>query len=197
MQPSDGMILRPRFFEAFDSRPHPTATRIVRPVVSPHEGARLRELLAAKTAAALSVEEIRIEVEGNLWVLTPEAFRYFLPAFLRASLEFYAAVSVFASELVGALTEPARGDVVEALDRAAPHQGLNETTALLREQQLEWFDSGTPLAIFHERVDGLTPAEGAAVLAFFVALDEARGADFPFGELELAVVRHWSRYRGT
>jgi hypothetical protein len=189
-----------RFFDAFASRPRPMANQILRPAVG-HDGDRLRELLATKTSTELSAYEIRTEVEGNLWMLAPDAFRYFLPAFLYASLESYASVSVFVSELVGALTEPSRTDVLKALDQVAripPGLGLpDEMTELLRKQQLEWFDSGTPLAMFHERVDSLIPMEGAAVLTFFVALQEARGADFPFGELETAVDRYWSRYRAS
>lgn len=193
------MSLKSRFFDAFASRPRPLATQILRPEVG-HDGDRLRDFLATQTSTQLTPYEIRIEVEGNLWMLAPEAFWYFLPAFLNAALESYASVSVFVSELVGALTEPSRTDVVEALDRVAeipPGLGLpDNTTELLRKQQLEWFDSGTPLAIFHERVDSLTPTEGAAILAFFVALQEAHGEDFPFGELEIAVDRYWSHNRG-
>jgi hypothetical protein len=193
------MSLKLRFFDAFASRPRPLASQILRPAVS-HDGDRVRELLATKTSTELSVYEIRIEVEGNLWMLAPEAFRYFLPAFLHASLESYSSVSVFVSELVSALIEPSRTDVVEALDRAAripPGLGLPADMTELRKQQLEWFDSGTPTAIFHERVDSLTPTEGGAILAFFVALQEAHGADFPFGELEIAVDRYWARYRAS
>jgi hypothetical protein len=194
------MSTKSRFFDAFAARPRPLATQILRPAVS-HDGDRLRELLAMKTSTELTAYEIRTEVEGNLWMLGPEAFRYFLPAFLHASLESYTSISVFVSELIGALTEPSRADVVEALDRAAripSRLGLpDDTIELLRKQQLEWFDSGTPVAIFHERVDSLTPAEGSAILAFFVALQEAHGADFPFGELEIAVDRYWARYRAS
>lgn len=195
------MNLKSLFFNAFALRPRPPATRIIRPTVSSEESNRLRDLLAAKTPMELSVAEIRREIEGNLWMLTPEAFRHFLPAFLHVSLEFYESVSVFVSELVGSLTQPTRSDVVEAFDRAArlpPRLGLpDDMIELLREQQLEWFDSGTPIAIFHERVDSLTPVEGAAILAFFIALQDARGADFPFGELETSINRHWYRYRNS
>ncbi len=190
--------LKERFFNAFAERPRPLASQILRSAVN-YDGDRLRELLATNTSTELSVYDLRTEVEGNLWMLAPEAFRYFLPAFLYASLESYPSLSIFVSELVGALTEPSRTDVVEALDRATRlPSGLglpDDMTELLRKQQLEWFDSGTPLAIFHERFDSLTPAEGGAILDFFVALQEAHGADFPFGELEIAVDRYWVRYR--
>jgi hypothetical protein len=185
------------FFDAFASCPKPLATQILRSAVS-YDGDYLRELLIMKTSAELSVHEIRTEIEGNLWMLAPEAFRYFLPAFLQTSLESYASVSVFASELLDALTEPSRTNVEEAIDQATRNMsGLNlpnKMTEQLREQQLEWFDSGTPLNIFHERVNSLTPTEGNAILAFLTAFQESHGVDFPFGELNIAI-DYWSRYR--
>jgi hypothetical protein len=201
MQPNHDKDLNALFFDAFASRPRPTATQILRPGVRPHEGNHLRELLATKTSTELTDYELRTVVESNLWMLTPEAFLYFLPAFLHASLESYASVSVFASELIGALTKPSRTDVVAASDqiaRSPSELGLpGDMTELLRKQQLEWFDSGIPTAIFHERFDNLTHSEGAAILAFFVAFQEPHGADFPFDELETAVDRYWARYRAS
>lgn len=195
------MTLKPVFFNAFGSRPKPLANQIIRPVVSHHDGDRLLDLLVAKTSAELTDYELRTVVGCNLWMLTPEAFLYFLPAFMHASLQSYASVSVFASELIGALTAPSRADVVEAVDRLAERpSGLclpQDRTELLRKQQLEWFDSGAPTAIFHERFDNLTHAEGAAVLAFFVAFQETHGANFPFDELKIAVDGYWSRYRAS
>ena len=199
MKSTHDMNLKAIFFNAFTSRPRPPATQIIRSIVSYHEGDHLRELFATKTSTELTNYDLRTVVEGNLWMLTPEAFLYFLPAFLHTTLESYDSVSVFASELISALTEPSRKDVVEALDRVAglpSGLGLPDgMTELLRKQQLEWFDSGTPEAIFHERVDNLSPDEGAAILTFFSALQDAHGPDFPFGELETGINRYWSRYR--
>lgn len=158
------MNLKSLFFSAFALRPRPQATELIRSGVSHYDSDHLRGLLATKTPPELSVHDIRTEVEGNLWMLTPQAFRYFLPAFPDISLESYASVSVFVSGLVGALTPPSRTDVVEALHRTAqipPPLGLpDDMTELLRKQQLEWFDSGTPVATFLERVDGLDPSRG-------------------------------------
>jgi len=200
MENPSNMNLEERFFDAFASRSQPLTNHILLPDVS-DDGDRLRELLAATTPRELSEYEIRTEVEGNLWMLAPEAFRYFLPAFLHASLQFYASVNLFVSELVGALTKPAHKDVEEALDRVdqiPPDLGFpNDMMELLREQQLEWIDSGIPLAIFHERFDSLTSQEGAAILAFFEALQEAHGADFPFDELKIAIDRYWAPYRAS
>lgn len=115
------------------------------------------------------------------------------------SLTSYQAVSVFASELIGALTLPSRRDVEESLDRLEQlprGAGLRDPRIAdqLRAQQLEWFDSGTPTRIFHERFDDVSAAEGAAVLAFLEAFRDQHGANFPFDELDTAIDRYWSRF---
>jgi hypothetical protein len=106
---------------------------------------------------------------------------------------------MFASQLVNELTLPARADVVQAFERLAqspPGLGLSpEILTRLREQQLEWADSGSAEATFHQRFASLTQAEGAAILTFFVAFQHAHGANFPFDELQIAVDRYWARYR--
>lgn len=135
-------------------------------------------------------------------MLTRAAFLHYLPALMDLSLTRYKTVSVFASELVGALTKPSRADVVRSLDLLEQHPpGLTlsdpTTAGLLREQQLEWFDSGAPTAIFEERFDALDAREGGAILAFLEAFREQHGAGFPFDELDVAIDRHWAAFRGS
>lgn len=193
------MTLRARLFDAFASRPRPTAERIVRPQAGA-EGARVRDPLARRAVSEISVRDVTAVFEGNLWMLTRDAFLYYLPALMHLSLTSYETVSVFASELVGALTEPSRDDIVASLDRfeqlAADAATRNPAAVdLLRGQQLEWFDSGTPTALFRERFDDLRPAEGGAVLAFLEAFRAEHAASFPFGELDAAIDRYWARFR--
>jgi hypothetical protein len=184
-----------RFFPAFASRSRPGEDQLLGPTVGA-DGDRLRALLAATAPADLSPDDVRAEVDGNLWMLSPEAFRYFLPAFLNLAVERYKSVGNFVAELIGALTEPSRDDVVQALDRAAqipPGIGLTpDTLRQLQQQQLDWYDSGTPLATFHERVVDLSPAESNAILDFLTATRDAHGDDFPFHEPQVAIDRHWA-----
>src|SRR5688572_6672664 len=129
-----------RFLDAFATRPRPAPGQLVRPR-SGEDGNRVREVLAGRTVSEVTVEDLREVLEGSLWALTPAAFRYYLPAFMDLALTHYASVSVFASELVDALTEPSRDDVVASLDRLG---GLPSGVApvdpaaveLVREQQL-------------------------------------------------------------
>ena len=189
--------LRAFFFEAFASRPRPAAERMLAGDAS-GEGEALRVRLASRTSRDLSATDIREVVTGNSWMLAPDAFRYFLPAFFSVTVKSYNSIPVFVSELVNALTEPRRTDIVKSLDRlerAPAGVGLSQDlNASLRKGQLEWFDSGAPAAKFRERCDGLTAEEGSAIATFFVWLKRKHAAAFPFHELDKALDRTWSRY---
>lgn len=180
------------FFPAFASCPRPPDSGLV-VQSSGADGNALRSLLAATAPADLLPSEVRVEVTGNLWMLAPEAFRYFLPAFLQLSVDHYDSLGIFVSELVGALTEPSRDDMVQSLDRAAqipaPTGLAPEIMQQLRQQQLEWFDSGAPLAKYRERIGALSASERMAVLDFLATIRESHGADFPFDELQIAIDR--------
>src|SRR5262249_42361433 len=105
----------------------------------------------------------------------------------------YDSLGYFVAELISALTEPTRNDVVQALDRAAQvpaAMGLSpETLRQLRQQQLEWFDSGTPLAIYRERMVDLSDAERAAIIGFLATIRDTHPDDFPFNEPQIAIDR--------
>lgn len=193
------MNLRSQLLDAFASRSHP-GTNIVRPE-SEASSDRMRDVLKDKTVCDISVHDINTVFEGNLWMLTRNAFLHYLPAFMDIALTKYKDVSVFASELIGALTKPSRSDVLASLDRLEQlpaSLGLSDPAVAdpLRRHQLEWFDSGTPTAIFEARFHDLTAPEGAAILVFLEAFREKHGANFPFGELDAAIDRYWARFRG-
>ncbi|MGO9164890.1 MAG: hypothetical protein ACLP7J_30040 [Streptosporangiaceae bacterium] len=185
-----------RFFPAFASRARPPDSDFLMATVGA-EGNRLRALLAVTDPAGLSADQVRADVEGNLWMLAPEAFRYFLPAFLNLAVEHYDSLGNFAAELIGALTEPLRADVLQALDRAAQipaEMGLTpDTLRQLRQQQLDWYDSGTPLATYQERIADLSAAEAEAILDFLATIRDTHGEDFPFDEPQVAIDRYRAR----
>lgn len=192
--------LRARLFAAFGQRARPGPERLVRSKTA--VGAdQLAAVLTQRSVDELGVDDITSVVETNLWLLTGEAFRYYLPAFLDLAVENYGRLSVFASELVGALTQPSGQDVADSAQRLAqlPPEVLREpaTAEFLANQQREWFASGVPEAMFHERFDELSPGEAAAVAAWLEAFRDRHGEDFPFGELDAALDRHWAGWRGA
>jgi hypothetical protein len=195
--------LRRRLFDAFAARPRPTAEQIVRQDDIDDFLAlgrvRVREALAERAVGDVSIEDANKLFEGNLWMLSPGAFLYYLPALMWICLASYGSVSVLAYELVGALTLKSRDDILASLDRLMelPPPALRDQVFVdaIRRQQLEWFDSGDPTNTFHERFDEVTRAEGSAVLAFLEAFRDRFAEGFQFGELDAAIDRLWVRFR--
>jgi hypothetical protein len=196
------MDIRQLLYDAFAGRRRPDPDRLVRSKGDPEAAETLRRALALRTVDEVSAADVRVLFEGNLGLLTPETFLYFVPALMYYALTSYESLSVFASELVGALTNPVREDIEAALDRFARNAMAMGTADsdfldLLRAQQLEWFDSGAPAAEFQDRVSRMDKDEGAAVLAFLTAFSERYREDFPFGELTAAIDRYWYRFART
>jgi hypothetical protein len=186
-----------RWLAAFAHRSRPDYRQLVEPTVG-REGDNLQAWLDTAVPATLTAEALREQVEGNLWMLTPEAFRYFLPGFLVAGLAHYDRLGAFVAELVTALTVPLREDVVKALDRLErfPVDVVGMAPAPLgplRQQQLDWFDSGHPVAQFQARIETLSAAESAVILQFLTLLRDRHADDFPFHELDMAIDRRWAR----
>ena len=181
-----------RFFPAFVARSRPPAARLLGPSVGV-DGDLLRSVLVATGPTDLSAYQIRTAVEGNLWMLAPEAFRYYLPALMSLAVEHYASLRSFVAELVCALTEPRLDDIVQELERVSnlpPGMALPpETLRELWPQQLNWFNSGEPLAAYRERSDDLSVDERTAILDFLILIRDAHGSDFPLGELQIAIDR--------
>jgi hypothetical protein len=189
----------PSWISAFAARTRPACGQLINAGVG-FEGNKLQARLSTVDRAELTPEMMRHEIEGSLWMLAPEAFCYFLPVFLSAGVAHYDRLTAFVAELVSALTEPRREDVVLALDRLEQVPvdlfGIDpEPLGLLRQQQLEWFDSGHPVSLYHSRIDTLTDAESATILHFLITIRDRHGDDFPFGELDVAIERRWGRYQ--
>lgn len=179
------------FASAFTDRGRPPPDQLVVPSAGP-EGEPLRALLQSAEPGELTAEQVFAQLTDNLWMLSPAAFRYYLPALMHLALHHYDRLSVFASELVGSLTEPRREDLVELLDRTeapGPLPLAPETLRHLRPQQLAWFDSGAPTAAYRERMADLTGEERGAIRDFLLKLRSAHGEDFPFGEIDRALDR--------
>jgi hypothetical protein len=196
--PDSSDTLRASIFAAFAARPRPAADAILRPEAG-REGDELRLLLAEESPETLSTKDVRAKIEGRLWMLGAESFRYFLPGLLLAALDPPGRPGPFAEELVDALTEPSRQDIEDMLDRIgrAPAQArLDEDVAeSLQQQLLTWFDSGAPEAVFRDRFDDITQREGAAILSFLDRLRAENDSDFLEESLDRAESRFWSRFR--
>jgi hypothetical protein len=184
--------IRLKLQHAFRRRPRPEPNELVASDVLHPEAAAVSSLLARKDRWELTTSDIRDVLTSELWMLTPSAFHYYLPALLTKVLEDYRALSVFANEVVDALIRP------EAADADLIHERLGMTPSAVpctaASSLNELYNSGWPEQLFLDRFGTLSHEEGEAVLSFILAFREAHGADFPFDELDVAILRHWHRF---
>jgi hypothetical protein len=184
------------FFSAFASRPRPATIDLLDSVNGHPEREQARDLLSARQPSELSVEELRDTVGGNLGLLKPDAFLYFLPAFLAAITADYPALTLITSELLGQLVPPTRDEVLARYERMRLSSRVSgvgppvEMVEMLRLQALQLVDSGILARRFAARFDAITPEEARAILVFLLRLRERYDDDFPGGILDTAIA-YW------
>lgn len=92
--------------EVFRTVPYPRDDRLVS---APHLGGEYAEIAAAfkgRTWSSLDLEFLRYH-HASLFFLTPEAYRYFLPAYLRVSVLSYRKADLIPGSVLYSLTPPA------------------------------------------------------------------------------------------
>jgi hypothetical protein len=82
------MSLKQAIEEAFAGVPYPGDTNITRCPYNCTECRRVAEFFKGKTQTGYKLEELRVN-HVSLTLFTPEAFHYFLPAFMVISLDSY------------------------------------------------------------------------------------------------------------
>lgn len=124
-------------------------------------------------------------------IMTPEAFAWFLPAYLVTSVELYSETDTLTSSLIARLTPPDQADArqFEALIeemRALDVDLVDEspTDCLGADDEL--------LQVFMERVAVLTQEEKEAVRGYLEYVDSEHGADFPVFGPKQALDRYWA-----
>jgi len=138
--------------------------------------------------------EVLIENTGALAFFTPEAFRYYLPAYILVALSLYEDANTIPSDLVSALTLPTEHDtalVREVLARVpgSAVEALEEADALA-----QFYRSGAAERRFADRVTGLSPAQATSIRKALEYLRDAYGQDFPILGPQVALERYWSRF---
>lgn len=179
---------------AFGHRKKPDNHRLLVADAFDPEREPLETLLVAKSPWELTPTEIRDVISGNLWMLTPAAFHYYLPAFLAAMLQDDGNLGLFSNEMVDSLIRPNVGDAELLLER---FDGQSEVAFVssLGSIYHEWYSSGWPDTLFLHRYGTLTDAEKHAVLVCIERFREVYGDDYPDDELGEVITRYWSAYR--
>lgn len=122
-------------------------------------------------------------------LMTPEAFAWFLPAYMVMSIALYAQTDTLTTTLITCLTPP---DDTDAAQFAALAE---EMRALGVEVDEAWTDSAGEdaglLRVFMERASMLTRNEKVAIREYLEYIDAMHGADFPAFGPKQALDRYW------
>jgi len=148
--------------KAFENVPYPGDQRVVEGYLHPDEEHSLA-FFRGMDWRRLCVSDLA-EHWLFLGLMTPEAFRFFLPAYLIAMLQGHAEMEAAAATVISCLTIAA----------SEHDRGISLHSELLEE-----------------RMGILTPSQRAAVRAFLEYTIEENADDPPYHILPLAFDRHW------
>jgi hypothetical protein len=124
--------------------------------------------------------------------MTPEAFVWFLPAYLVASVTAYAESDTLTSSLITCLTPPDEADSRQFETLVEETRALDPDLLVEEPQPVSLGADDKLLAYFMERVARLNPDEKAAVRDYLEYIDAAHGEDFPVFGPKQALDRYWA-----
>lgn len=172
---------------SFRDLPHPEAGNIVIDDSGDHlECNQVKENFLPYSWQALPLEIMKNN-DSALSFLTPEAFRYYLPAYLVASLNYFEELDTIPLNIVHYLTLPVEVDPILKLEflRNKEGPGLSE----LLQRELEQTD--LRVHRFFERMAGFSVQQSATIKNFLAYLHEHHHTYFDLGEPGTAINRYW------
>ena len=150
------------------------------------------ERLARQTTWIDFPRDVLCENPLALAFMTPEAFAWFLPAYLVMSVARYAETRTLTSSLLTCLTPPDEADAREFKALVDEMHAL-DPDILLEEDATDALGADEELLQFvMERAAVLTQDEKVAVRDYLEYIEAAHGADFPDFGPKLALDRYWA-----
>jgi hypothetical protein len=128
--------------------------------------------------------------------LSPEGYRFYLPAFMTMSVTDFPRAGLIPLEVVRSLTPPSEKDVegIQELAEATPELqpfGEEEWEGLMSTMRDHLRSGGPAESMFRERSSGFTAKQTAAIRDFLEYLLAVHDEDLPRGLVEQALDRHW------
>lgn len=169
---------------AFGTVPYPGDDRIAgRSPTCPDEYAYVAVYFKGKHWREITLKGLREESPGPpdacRCFMSPEAFRFYLPAYMRIAVEEYEAADVVAETVIFALMPPREDERLFKIAEQAGGLGPNLFSPEQVQQRHAWW---------LERVSGLTDAQRRAVIVFLRSIDQSHGSRLSREALEC-----WSR----
>lgn len=125
--------------------------------------------------------------------MTPEAFVWFLPAYMVVSVLLYSESDTLTSTLISCLTPPDEADSRQFETLVEDTRALDPDLLLEEPRPVSLGADDELLEHFTERATRLNVAEKAAVRDYLEYIDAEHGGDFPVFGPRQALDRYWAR----
>jgi len=169
LDPSD---LRLRIDEAFGGMLYPGDEQIV--ACNCWECAEIKSALKGRHWRDLSFESLD-HLREALTFLSPEGFRFYLPAFMIILIMDYYRADITSIVVIGRLTLPCTSD----------SERTNE------QRFAEYYRSGEAEHWFFERVSGFNEAQSKVIRQFLEYMRDAHSTEPDSEDAETAIERYW------
>lgn len=138
--------------------------------------------------------QLLVEQNSGLSFFTPEAFCYYLPAYLVAIVERYDEVDVLPGVVVDHLTLPSAHDTLRKIDHFRSHADSVDS-AETHQEIMKFLDaelgrSDGKIHDFVERVSRFNRAQGQAIKSFLEHMNSFYADDL-FDGPAIAIERYW------
>jgi len=143
---------------------------------------------------------------ANGWclsVMTPKAYRFYLPGYILAAIERYKEADVAVDALINGLVKPDPADSPYGRERARRLMEERPLVSGVQECVFAFLAHGVERSYAYEevkekqfmkRVEPLSLAQKSVVREFLEYMAEVHGSDFPRREPSLALDRYWGQF---
>lgn len=136
------------------------------------------------------------ELKTALPFLSPEGYRFYLPAFMIFSIVDFSRAGIIVDEVVRSLTLPRASDIERIRELAAPPEmqpfSPDEWSRILGTLEKAYL-GGEPERVFLERMSGFDVGQRAVIRQFLEYMRDVHGGDFASDEPTIALDRHWEQ----
>jgi hypothetical protein len=183
-------IVLEKLTSSFQTLPYPGDINLVYDNTGNHlECVEIQQAFAGKHWSELSQETL-VRENSALSFLTPEAFRFYLPAYLSIVVREFEKTDILPEATVQYLTLPVEADDLNKLSYV--QQESNELQFELSQFLIEELSrSNRKVHNFMERMSGLNPQQCQAIRYYLEYLKSEKNDYFFSNEPEIAMERYW------
>lgn len=138
------------------------------------------------------------QLSSALSFLSPEGYRFYLPAFMIFSIVDFSRADTIPYEVVRTLTLPNEFDIDKLRELAKLRPEIQPFSAdeweTLLKMIAENYQSGTFERTFFDRISGFTVSQSKVIRQFLEYMGDVYRDEFPNREPDIAIERYWHQF---